>query len=94
MADDPLEVIRQKARADRTGPSRAIWIVSLVIGGACAIGFAFMLFADPASSLSTPPRTVEDRGLGFGAGVVVGVIGGVALGFAIARQRQSSRNTP
>ncbi len=104
MADDEnaLDEIRRKARADRTGPSRAMWIVALVIGGACAIGFALMLFADPAAP-STTPRTVEDRGLGFGAGILVGAVAGIAVGFAIARQesrragarqRQSARNTP
>jgi len=70
-----------------------MWIVALIIGGGCAIGFVLLLLADPTAP-STTPRTVEDRGLGFGAGVIVGVVVGVALGFAIARQRQSARNTP
>jgi zinc transporter ZupT len=91
--EDRVAAIVRRARAERSKPSRTMWIVALLLGGACAIGFALLMFADVGPT-STSQRTVEDRGLGFGAGVLVGVVAGIAVGFAIARQRQSSRKSP
>jgi formate/nitrite transporter FocA (FNT family) len=92
--DDALEAIRRKATADRTRPSRAMWIVALLIGTVCTIGFVVMFLVEPSGSASTPQRSTEHGGLGFTAGLLFGLVIGVALGFAIARQRQSARNTP
>ena len=91
--DRAAEILR-RAKAERRGASKTTWIVAAVIGVACAIGFVLLFVGerDPASPV--PSRVIEDRGLGFGAGILVGVAVGIAIGFAMARQRQSSRNTP
>ena len=95
MADEErAAAIARQARTERSKPSRTLWIVALLLGVACAIGFALLMFADGAAPTTGPQRMVEDRGLGFGAGILVGVVIGIAVGFAIARQRQSSRNNP
>lgn len=81
------------ARGERKSSSRTVWIVALVVGVACAIAFVVLMLGDGATSPQPKPAT-SDHGLGFGTGVIVGIVVGVALGFAIARQRQSARNTP
>jgi len=86
------EILRA-ARAERRGSSRALWVIAGLIGGICTIGFVLLLVSDRGPA-TAPERPVQDHGLGFGAGILVGAVLGVAIGFSIARQRQSSRNTP
>lgn len=85
------EILRA-AKAERRKPSRGLWIVAAVIGASCAIGFVLLFVGERSPQAVTTP--VEDRGLGFGAGILVGVVVGIAVGYSIARQRQSDRNTP
>lgn len=101
MADeDKAAEILRAAKAERRGPSRALWIATAVIGVLCAIGFGLLLLADRSTS-SPPTQAVQDPGLGFGAGILVGVVMGIAIGYYVSRResreagaRQSSRNTP
>lgn len=80
------------AKAERRGSSRGLWVATAILGGLAAIGFVLMWFSD--GTPSPAPAAVADRGLGFGAGILIGAVVGIAVGFAIARQRQSDRNTP
>jgi zinc transporter ZupT len=91
--EDKAAAILQAARAERRGSSRTMWIVALAIGVACSIGFVLLMLRDGSTS-QQPKHAVQDHGLGFGAGVLVGAAVGIGVGFAIARQRQSARNTP
>jgi hypothetical protein len=92
--DKAAEILR-RAKAERRGSSRGLWIVAAVVGVACTIGFVWLFVGErSATPTPLPKRVVEDQGLGFGAGILVGVVVGIAIGFAIGRHRQSSRSTP
>lgn len=95
--DARLAAITRDARAARPRPSRSVWILAAVVGVACAIAFVIVLVAEPAPTAATRPAAVVDSRGGFAAGLVVGGVAGVALGYAIARQRagrHSSRKSP
>lgn len=90
MSEDEAAAIVKAARALRKRPSRALWIVALAIGGACALGFGLAIWtAEPAAS-GTAPSAHLGRDLGFAAGLLFGLVGGVGIGFSIARQSRSS----
>ncbi len=91
--DAALEAITREARGTRRAPSRALWIVASLVGVICAIAFVVVMFSDGSTAKPTqaPPTS---SGLGFSAGLVIGAVVGLALGWAMARQRHSSRNKP
>jgi len=77
-------------------PSRALWIVTAIVGLAGAIAFVILMFSDGKPQQQPP---TSERGLGFSTGLVLGLALGVAVGFAIARKLQSAsphseRNSP
>lgn len=92
---DVAEIARV-ARRTRRKPSRALWIAAALVGVACSLGFVTILLSDASDASSAPSATpaATDHGLGFTAGIVVGLIGGIGVGFAAARHRHSSRSKP
>ncbi|MGE0399290.1 MAG: hypothetical protein AB7T06_21440 [Kofleriaceae bacterium] len=70
----------------RISNPRWLWITSLVVGGICTIAFIAMWLA-PTEPSTPGPTPTGSSGLGFGAGVLIGLAAGIAIGFAIARQR-------
>lgn len=93
--DRAIAAIVDEARKTRRRPSRALWIAALLVGVACAIAFVMLMLADEAPSpVAKPTAESGSQGRGFTAGLVVGGVLGIAVGFAIARQRHSSRNSP
>jgi hypothetical protein len=95
---DPHAIL-EAARAGRKPPSRGLWIVALAIGVACTIAFFVVLFAD--GTATTPPRSQQVGSDRFLTGIVLGLAGGIAIGFAIAKRRRdqaadshSERNRP
>lgn len=100
MSPDPeatLRAIAEVGRRTRTRAPRWLWALALVMAAVGAVGFAVVLFAEPAQPASeTALRTRPVAGSGVGLGLGVGCVVGVLIGLAIARQRadHSSRNTP
>jgi hypothetical protein len=98
--DDEIEAILEHGRQTRTRPSRWLWIVSALVGGCCALGFAFAMLGDGAPAPGDATGGVVERrpasGGGLGIGLVIGACVGIVIGFSIARQRanHSSRNSP
>jgi hypothetical protein len=98
--DDPsrsskIEAILNEARKTRRRPSRSIWIITGIVGVACAIAFVVLMLGDGEGAKPKKPVAEEPRGFGFTAGLVLGIGVGAAIGFAMARQRDhSSRNKP
>jgi len=88
-----IEAITREAREARPRPSRALWLVAGIVGLVCAIAFIVFMNAD-ATTPTVQPAQPTDRGHGFTAGLVLGGVAGIAIGFVIARQRHSSRSTP
>ena len=83
------EILR-KAKAERRGSSRGLWVATAILAGLATIGFVLMWVSEgtPASA----PAAGAGRGAGCGAGDRVVV--GLAVGYAMARQRHSDRTTP
>ena len=84
MADDrAIEAITNAARANRSRPSRALWIVTAIVGFVGSIAFVAIMISG-----GTPQKApaAPERGLGFSTGLVLGVAIGIAIGFAIARR--------
>lgn len=94
--EEKAAAILEAAKKERRGTSRSVWILASLIGVVCTIGFVVLLFSRGGSS--SPPseshHVTEHGPLGFGFGLLFGVVIGVGVGYSIARQRQSSRNTP
>ena len=65
---------------------RWLWITALVVGGICTIAFVAM-WLGPVEKSAPGPTPSTNSGMGFGAGVIIGLAAGIAIGFAIARQR-------
>lgn len=65
---------------------RWLWITALVVGGICAAAFVAM-WLQPAEPSAPGPTPAGASGMGFGAGVLVGLAAGVAIGLAVARRR-------
>jgi len=85
-----IEDIAAVGRATRKQPSRGLWMAALVIGGACAIAFAVMLFVDSGTPThETAPRHTG----GFSNGLFIGIALGVVLGWALGRQRRASHSS-
>lgn len=105
--DDQIEAILEHGRRTRARPSRWLWIVSALVGGCCAVAFAWVMLADgdPAPVPGNMAGGVTDTpavqrrpgsGGGLGIGLVIGACVGIVIGFSIGRQRadHSSRNSP
>jgi hypothetical protein len=93
--DDEVEAILEHGRRTRQPTPRGLWIAAAIVGAVCAVGFMFMMLAEPATSPSVPHRESSGGG-GLGIGLAIGLCAGVVIGFAIGRQRadHSSRNKP
>ena len=97
--DDEVEAIARIGRRTRKAAPRWLWFMAAAIGVICATGFGVTMLGDAKPS----PRPVALRsesgagqGTGFATGLVIGAGGGLAIGFALARQRRdhSSRRRP
>lgn len=90
-----IEAILERGRGTRKPLPRGLWIAAAVVGAICAAGFAVAMLGTAAPGGAQATRSAPD-GAGFGTGIVVGAAGGLAIGFALARQRRdhSSRNSP
>ena len=77
-------------RATRKRPSRGLWVAALVVGGACAVAFAVMMFVD--SGAPTHDAAPRHAG-GFSNGLFIGIALGVVLGWALGRQRRASHSS-
>lgn len=85
-----IEDIAAVGRATRKRPSRGLWVAALVIGGACAVAFAVMMFMDRGTPThETAPRHAG----GFSNGLFIGIALGVVLGWALGRQRRASHSS-
>lgn len=96
-AEAALRAIADVGRRTRTRAPRWLWVLALGMAAVGAVGFAVVMFAEPAASTSeTALRARPIAGSGLGIGLGVGCVVGVLIGLAIARQRadHSSRNTP
>ncbi len=91
MADERgAHELLQRTRAARAPLPRWLWIVSLVVGVACAGGFAIAMLSTPVpAEHQPPPRTHESPSSGFSFNMILFGAGGVAIGWAIARRTQS-----
>lgn len=90
-----IAAILDRGRRTRKPLPRALWIAAAIVGAICAGGFAVAMLGTAAPERASSGRPAP-QGAGFGTGLVVGAAGGLAIGFALARQRRdhSSRNSP
>ncbi len=87
---------------DTAGGARAVvglgiiaaLLALLAVASVWSFVFVVLLLPDRPWASSSEPRRTERGELGFGTGLLFGGIIGVGVGYAIARQRQSSRKTP
>lgn len=97
--EQTIAAIAARARAGRPRVSRRTWILSLVLGGVCLVGFLLLIAANPGEATSTPEASAR-RSDGFVRGLVVGGALGIAIGVAVARRYSggasdhSSRRSP
>lgn len=92
--DDDIESIVEAGRRTRMATPRWLWIMAVVVGAVCALGFAIAMLGEGESPDHTIARRA-DGAAGFGTGLVIGVAAGIVIGVSIARQRNhSSRSTP
>jgi len=94
-----IQAIVEVGRRTRKPTPRWLWIAAGIVGVICATGFAVVMLGD--AEPADPPvarrsSSSSSSGGGLGTGLVIGVGGGVAIGFALARQRRdhSSRSRP
>ena len=97
--DDEIEAILEAGRRTRRAVPRWLWLMAAVVGVICATGFGVAMLGDAEPSVHpVARRSGSGGGLGtdFSTGLVIGAVGGVAIGFALARQRRdhSSRRRP
>ena len=97
--DDEIQAILEAGRRTRKAMPRWLGLAAAVVGVICATGFGVMMLGGAEPSVHPVARRSEPGGgpgTGFGTGLVIGAGGGVAIGFALARQRRdhSSRRRP
>ena len=95
--EQKIAAIMREARKTRPRTSRAMWIGALSVGTLGLIAFAVIMFTD-GGSWSSRASSGGSRPC-FTSGMLIGVLVGIASGFAIARHRtksdsHSSRNKP
>lgn len=92
--EQAIRAIAEGARQTRRRPSRGLWIVAAIVGVLAVIGFVVVMVSDGSVPSPATARPTTDRGYGFIPGLIAGGVLGIAIGFAIARHRHSSRNKP
>lgn len=98
-----IEAIVEQGRRTRRPIPRGMWLVALVLGAICVVGFVLLLVTRPPDP-STPRAPAQpDRSSGFLSGLAIGGAIGLVVGYAIARRQgsgsadgptHSSRNSP
>lgn len=83
-----LAALLESARAVRKRPPGFVWILALLVGGACIGGFVMIVLADPAAP-AAPLATVPaaPAGGGFVSGVIIGVVVGIIVGMGLQATR-------
>ena len=84
-AEELLEQVRRK----RPRHPRWLWWLAGIVGAACAIAFIVAITRDP-SPTSGPPTQANPTHLGFGAGILVGLAAGIAIGRVSASTRRAA----
>ena len=82
------EIARKGAKLRPPIP-RATWIAALVIAAVCAAAFAIGWLTAPKREPGALPSPDPSSPVGFVLGGLVGLGGGIAIGYRIARRRAS-----
>ena len=98
-----MQALVERARSIRKHPPRIVWILALLLGAVCLVGFIRIMTTEPdpagpdrvSKRTSTAPVATSagaPRGPTFTTGLLVGVAAGAALGYFATRH--SARKTP
>jgi hypothetical protein len=86
--DAEVEVLLAAAKATRKKPSRAMWIVAIVISVVCVAGLAYGLISNWDAQPDPRAKSVAQTSSGFLLGFMVGLAAGIAIGSALALRRR------